>query len=151
MSVEKKLEEAMRLLLEAERMDLVVSGEPVLSTAHSAHWASDRVAVAVLACSVPCRLRVASEGAAKILNRELRFKEGLKEEEYVLEKRPIVPLMIENWTGNRLLDLRGASPWVGFSCRPGGGIRDTLISGTFVHQMKRVASGSEGLWDEREF
>lgn len=39
----------------------------------------------------------------KLLHREVRAKEGSKEEEYELAKRPKVPLTIENWTSAFLI------------------------------------------------
>ena len=39
----------------------------------------------------------------KLLHRELRAKEGTKEEEYELARRPRVPLTIENWTSAFLI------------------------------------------------
>ena len=39
----------------------------------------------------------------KFLHRELRLKEGSKEEEYELARRPKVPKTIENWTAAFLI------------------------------------------------
>ena len=39
----------------------------------------------------------------KLLHRELRAKEGSKEEEYELARRPKVPKTIENWTAAFLI------------------------------------------------
>ena len=40
----------------------------------------------------------------KRLHRELRAKEGSKEEEYELARRPKVPKNMENWTAVFLID-----------------------------------------------